>query len=148
MLFACSGDGGGDRHMIALRLQGAGPRTKVELAWQNKRDFPYVPTLLMRGEHLYFVNDKGMAGCYEARTGKRVWFERLPEAEFTSSPVLIDGKMYAASEGGEVFVIAAEPKFRLLARNPLGERVRATPAVADNRLYIRGQNHLFCIAKR
>jgi outer membrane protein assembly factor BamB len=148
MLFACSGDGGGDRHMIALRLDGAGPRTKVELAWENKRDFPYVPTLLKRGEHLYFVNDKGMAGCYEARTGKRVWFERLPEAEFTSSPVLIDGKMYAASEGGEVFVIAAEPKFRLLARNPLGERVRATPAVADNRLYIRGQHHLFCIAKR
>jgi outer membrane protein assembly factor BamB len=147
MLFACSGDGGGDRHMIALRLDGAGPRTKVTLAWENKRDFPYVPTLLKRGDYLYFVNDKGMAGCYDARTGKRVWFERLPEAEFTSSPVLIDGKMYAASEGGEVLVIAAEPKFRLLARNPLGERVRATPAVADNRLYIRGQNHLFCIAK-
>jgi outer membrane protein assembly factor BamB len=148
MLFACSGDGGGDRHMIALRLQGAGPRTKVELAWENKRDFPYVPTILQRGEHLYFVNDRGMAGCYEARTGKRVWFERLPGATFTSSPVLIDGKVYAASEEGEVFVLAAEPTFRLLARNALGEPVRATPAVADNRLFLRGRTHLFCIAKR
>lgn len=148
MLFACSGDGGGDRHMIAVRLEGAGPRTKAELAWENKRDFPYVPTILKRGAYLYFVNDKGMAGCYEARTGKRVWFERLPEATFLASPVLIDGKIYAASEEGDVFVIAAEPKFRLLARNPLGERVRATPAVADNRLFVRGQNHLFCIGKR
>jgi outer membrane protein assembly factor BamB len=148
MLFACSGDGGGDRHMIALHLKGAGPRTEVDLAWENKRDFPYVPTLLQRGEHLYFVNDKGMAGCYEARTGKRVWFERLPGATFTSSPVLIDGKMYAASEEGDVFVVAAEPTFQLLARNTLGEGVRASPAVADNRLFLRGRNHLFCIAKR
>jgi outer membrane protein assembly factor BamB len=147
MLFACSGDGGGDRHMIALELTGAGPNTKVRLAWENKRDFPYVPTLLTRGDHLYFVNDKGMAGCYEARTGKRVWFERLAR-EFTSSPVMIDGKIYAASEDGDVFVFAAEPTYRLLARNSLGETVRATPAVADNRLFVRGQNHLFCIGKR
>ncbi len=148
MLFACAGDGGGDRHMIALTLEGYGPRTKVELAWQNKRDFPYVPTVLTRGEHVYFVNDKGMAGCWHAKTGKRVWFERLEGATFSSSPVLIDGKMYAASEEGDVFAIAAEPTYRLLARNPLGELVRASPAVADNRLYIRGQQHLFCIGKR
>jgi outer membrane protein assembly factor BamB len=148
MLLACSGDGGGDRHMIALRLEGAGPRTKAELAWQNKKDFPYVPTVLLRGEHVYFVNDKGVAGCYEVRTGKKVWFERLPGATFTASPVLIDGKIYAASEEGEVFVLAAEPTFRLLARNPVGEAVRATPAVADNRLFVRGRQHLFCVAKR
>jgi outer membrane protein assembly factor BamB len=148
MLFACSGDGGGDRHMIALRLRGAGPRTQVELAWQNKRDFPYVPTVLLHGGHVYFVNDKGVAGCYEARTGKRVWFERLPGATFTASPVLIDGKIYAASEEGEVFVLAAEPTFRLLGRSSVGEAVRATPAVADNRLFVRGREHLFCIGKR
>jgi outer membrane protein assembly factor BamB len=148
MLLACAGDGGGDRHMVALTLKGAGPNTEAKLAWQNKKDFPYVPTLLTRGEHVYFINDKGMAGCYHARTGKRVWFERLASSEFTSSPVMIDGKIYATSEEGDVYVFAAEPTFRVLARNPLGETVRSTPAVADNRLFIRGQNHLFCIGKR
>jgi outer membrane protein assembly factor BamB len=148
MLFACSGDGGGPRHMIALRLEGAGPQTKATLAWQNRKDFPYVPTPLVRGEHLYFVNDKGWAGCYHAASGKQVWFKRLQGATFSSSPVLIDGKMYAVSEEGEVFVIAAEPTYQLLARNPLGELVRSSPAVADGRLFIRGVNHLYCIGKR
>jgi hypothetical protein len=36
----------------------------------------------------------------------------------------------------------------LLATNSLGERgIRATPAVADGRLYIRGERNLFCIGK-
>jgi outer membrane protein assembly factor BamB len=148
MLFACSGDGGGDRHMVALRLIGNGMPTKAEFAWENRKDFPYVPTLLARGDHLYFVNDKGFAGCFQAATGKQVWLERLPDTKFTSSPVLIDGKMYAPSEQGDVYVIAAEPAYRLLAKNPLGERFRSSPAVANGRLYLRGESHLFCIGKR
>jgi outer membrane protein assembly factor BamB len=146
-LFAISGDGGGDRHMVAVHLGGVGKAAQPRLLWENKKDFPYVPSLLCRGSHLYFVNDKGVAGCYVAKTGERVWYERLPGATFVSSPVLIDGKVYAASEQGDVFVLAAEPAFQLLARNALGERVVATPAVAEGRLFIRGQRHLFCIGK-
>ena len=85
--------------------------------------------------------DIGIAGCVEAETGKRIWFERL-DAEFSSSPVLIDGKIYAANDVGDIYVLAASPNYQLLAKNSLGELVRATPAVADNRLYIRGQQHL------
>jgi outer membrane protein assembly factor BamB len=147
MLFACAGDGGGDRHMVALRLIGNGMPTKAEFAWENRKDFPYVPTLLARGEHLYFVNDRGYAGCFHAATGKQLWLERLPETTFIASPVLIDGKMYAPSEQGDVYVIAAEPTYRLLAKNPLGERLRSSPAVSNNRLYVRGETHLFCIGK-
>jgi len=61
--------------------------------------------------------------------------------------VLIDGKVYLISEDGIVFVYAATGKYQLLARNPLGETVRSSPAVADGRLYIRGEKHLFCIGK-
>jgi outer membrane protein assembly factor BamB len=144
-LFACSGDGGGPRHMVAVKLDGHGKDTRSRLLWENKKDFPYVPTILVRDGHLYFVNDRGVAGCFEAQTGKRVWLERLSGDSFISSPVLVDGRIYAASEGGEVFVLAAEPTFRLLARNPLGEGIRATPAVAGGRLFLRGEQHLYCI---
>src|SRR5207245_2011380 len=48
MLLACAGDGGGDRHMAAVRLQHHGGTTRAEPAWENKKDFPYVPTLLAR----------------------------------------------------------------------------------------------------
>jgi outer membrane protein assembly factor BamB len=147
MLFACSGDGGGDRHMVALRLP-EGTNGKATQLWENKKTFPYVPCPLARGEHLYIINDKGLAGCFHAKTGKQVWFERLPDSSFSSSPLLVGDKMYAVSDQGDVYVFAAEPTYQLLAKNPLGERSRgATPAVANNRLYVRGQHHLFCIGK-
>jgi len=149
MIFACSGDGGGDRLMTAIALEGTGKDAKPHRAWVNSKDFPYVPCLLSKGKHLYFVNDGGYAGCYEAKTGKRLWYLRLTEISFTASPVLLGDKIYAANEEGDVYVFAAKPDaFQLLAKNSLGECIRATPAVADERLYIRGQNHLFCIGKK
>jgi outer membrane protein assembly factor BamB len=149
ILFACSGDGDGSRQMFAVALDGMGKNAKPRSIWDNSKDFPYVPCLLGRGEHVYFVNDGGVAGCYEAKTGKRVWFERFPDTSFTASPVLIDDKIYAPSEEGDVYVFAATPTaFQPLAKNPMGEIIRATPAIADGRLYIRGQNHLFCIGKK
>jgi outer membrane protein assembly factor BamB len=148
MIFACSGDGYGPRHMVAVKLHGSGSEARPELAWENKKDFPYVPCLLSRGEHLYFVNDRGFAGCFVAETGKQVWLKRLAEDKFISSPVLIDGKMYAASVDGDVYVLAAETTYQLLGKSRLGERFLASPAVANNRLYLRGENHLFCIGKK
>jgi outer membrane protein assembly factor BamB len=90
----------------------------------------------------------GRAGCFVAKTGKKVWFETVPDAKFYASPVMIDGNIYAATERGDVFVFAADPKeYRQLARNSLGEIIRATPAVANGALYIRTEKHLYCIGK-
>src|SRR6202035_856269 len=102
--------------------------------------------MLIRGEHVYYVNDQGIAGCQVAKTGENVWTQRLG-ANVTASPVLIDGNIYAASEEGDVYVFQAATTFKLLARNSVGEPVLATPAVADHHLFIRGQAHLFCIGK-
>ncbi|HEY7426247.1 MAG TPA: PQQ-binding-like beta-propeller repeat protein [Gemmataceae bacterium] len=146
ILCVCSGGDAG-RFTIGLALPGPGSTDVPQRIWENRKDFPYVPSPVTRGEHIYFVNDAGFAGCYQARTGKRVWFERLASTGFHSSPLVIDGKVYATSIAGDVYVFAAEPAFRLLARNELGEVVRATPAVADGRLYIRGEHHLYCIGK-
>jgi outer membrane protein assembly factor BamB len=145
-LFANSGDGSGDRHAVALKVDRQASGVKVALAWEEKRQLPYVPTMLLWGDHVYYVNDNGLAGCRDARTGTAAWTERLG-GTVTASPVLIDGKIYAANEDGTVYVFAAAPRFQLLAKNNLGEPVFATPAVADNRLFIRGKTHLYCIGK-
>jgi outer membrane protein assembly factor BamB len=144
IVFAPSGDGASlARRMVAIRIDG--PPT---LVWENLKHFPYVPTMLVYGKHLYFVNDTGFAGCFESETGKQAWYERL-EGEFFSSPIVVDGKIYAANADGDVFVFAADPGgFKLLARNSLGETMRATPAVADERMYLRGDLHMYCIGKR
>ncbi len=147
ILCVCSGGDAG-RFAVGLDLRTPANTDTPQRLWENRKDFPYVPSPVARGEHIYFVNDAGLAGCYHARTGKRLWFERLADTGFHASPLMIDGKVYATSTAGDVYVFAAEPTFRLLARNPLAETVRATAAIANNHLYIRGERHLYCIGKR
>lgn len=150
MVFLYGGDGSGLRDMIAVKAGTKGDVTKTNLVWrsQNKAVLPYVPTILAKGDHLYFTNDQGVAHCMEAKTGKVVWNERLGNG-VSGSPILVDGKVYVVTENGDVFVFAADPTaYKQLGRSTLGEPSRASPAVADNRLFIRGANHLFCIAKK
>jgi outer membrane protein assembly factor BamB len=144
MIFVSGGEGpAGPREVVAVKVGGKGADS---LVWDQKRDLPYVSCLLSRGDYLYYVTDDGFAGCRLARTGAKVWHQRLGGG-MTASPVLIDGKVYACDDDGDVYVFAAEPTFKLLAKNSVGEPVSATPAVADGRLFIRGSNHLFCIGK-
>jgi outer membrane protein assembly factor BamB len=145
-IFLTSGDGGGDRHMVAVKLEGKGKNLKASLAWESRRTFPYVPTMLAWGQHLFWVSDMGIAGCNVARTGESVWNQRL-RGNFTASPVLAGGRIYAANEDGDVYVFAAASQFRLLATNFIGELVRASPAISGGRIFIRGQEHLFCVGE-
>lgn len=149
ILMACSGDGSGERLMVAVALNGQGKNAKPDRIWDNKKEFPYVTCMLTKGDHVYFVNDLGRAGCFEVKTGKKVWFETLPDTKFYASPLLIDGNIYACSEQGDVYVIAAEPKeYRQLAKNSLGGIIRATPAVANGCLYIRTKDMLYCFGNQ
>lgn len=146
MVFAGAGDGSGARHAVAVRLGTKGDVTGKNLVWEEKKTFPYVPAMLLHGDHLYWVNDRGIAACYEAATGKEVWNERLG-GDISASPVLIDGKIYAVNMDGTVFVFEASPKFKMLGKSSVGEGVIASPAVSDNKLYIRGKTNLYCIGK-
>jgi outer membrane protein assembly factor BamB len=149
MLFAPSGDGSGARHMIGIKMGDKGDVTQSALAWEDKVPkglFPYVPCMLALGDHLYAVNDLGFASCHEAATGKQVWSKRLG-SPFTASPLLVDGKVYAVGEDGEVYVFKATTNFELIGRSSLGESVTASPAVANGRLYVRTWDNLYCIGK-
>jgi outer membrane protein assembly factor BamB len=143
LVFINSGDGGGDRHTVAVRVDGTGA---PQLAWEARKTFSYVPTMLTAGDYLFFVNDLGVAGCCLASTGKMVWTERLG-GPVSSSPILVDNKVFVGTEDGEVVVFAAGPEFKTLARNRLGDGIIATPAVADGRLYVRDRTHLYCIGR-
>jgi len=145
-----TGDGDGSRKSAAIIPSNKATGTAPSLAWEVTKPklMPYVPCFLSRGDYLYWVNDHGDAGCTRAKTGEIVWNERLRAGvNVTASPVMIDGKVYAVSEAGDVFVFAAEPRYKLLARNRLGEPVLASPAVADGKLFIRGKSHLYCVGK-
>jgi outer membrane protein assembly factor BamB len=150
VVFATSGDGSGDRNMIAVKLGGKGDVTKTALLWNKdqKRETPYVPTVVVQGEHLYYVNDDGFAACLIGKTGEEVWRQRLNMA-VAASLILVDGKIYVVGERGDVIVYEASPAgYRQIAKNSVGETVLSSPAVAQGRLYIRGEKHLFCFGKK
>jgi outer membrane protein assembly factor BamB len=146
VVYALSGDGGGDRHMVAVTSDG-----NKKLLWEAKKGTPYVPSPIAMGNYLFWVTDKeGTAVCVDAKTGKELWAERLGGGgQFFSSPVLAKDKIYAINEKGTVFVFKASgDAFERLGKIDLKETVIATPAIADGKLIIRGEKHLYCVGKQ
>lgn len=115
------------------------------IAWSKTRGGPYMPTPIVYGDLLYTCSNQGVVTAYNAKTGERIYQERLggKGGAFTASPVASDGKLYFSSEDGEVFVVKAGPKHELLATNPVGEVMMATPAISDGLVIVRGINHVF-----
>lgn len=106
-------------------------------------------TPFVYGDYLYSCRDNGVLSCFNARTGERLYQERLGRGAsgFSASPVAADGKLYFTSETGDVYVIKAGPEFESLAINPLDEVAMATPAIAEGSLYFRTRGHLVAIAE-
>jgi outer membrane protein assembly factor BamB len=130
--------------MLAVRPGGTGDLTQKAVAWKERRALPEVPSPLYYDGRLYLVKDGGVVSCFDAKTGKLHYRERLRAGGFYySSPVAGDGKIYAASVQGVVSVISAGDKFAVLAKNDLHEKILATPALVDGRIYVRTETHLF-----
>jgi outer membrane protein assembly factor BamB len=117
------------------------------LWWQGKHG-SYMPTPLVIDDRLIIPGDNGVVGCYDVRTGKEHYRERIENGgTFSASAVTADGRIYFPSEAGDVFLIDAGPEYKLIGSNAMNEPVLASPAIADGQLFIRGRDHLFCIAE-
>jgi len=126
--------------MLAVRPGGGGNLTETHVAWKQSRFLPYVPSPLVYRDRVHLVKDMGIATCYDVKTGERKYQGRLGAAgSYYASPIGGDGKVFMASERGVVAVLEAGDKLNVLARNDLGERIMATPAIADGKLYVRTQ---------
>ena len=105
-------------------------------------------TPIVYGDYLYVCQNNGVLICFRAKTGERVYRERIGSGgAFSASPIAADGKIYFTSEDGDIYVVKAGPNYELLATNPMGEVCMATPAVAKGRLFIRTTDHLFSIGE-
>lgn len=133
----------GARGDISLK---EGQESNSHLAWRTVKGSPYTPTPIVYGDYLYVCSDNGVFSAYRVKTGEVVYQQRLPSS-FSASPVAADGKLYLSSEDGEVFVIKAGEKFELLATNPMGEALMATPALSDGSIILRGQSHVFAVSE-
>ena len=101
---------------------------------------------MIYGDLMYVVNNQGVLSAYNAKTGERVYQQRLGSGgSYSASPVAADGKIYFSSEDGDVYVVKAGPTFELLAKNSVGEVVMASPALSDGMLIVRGMKNVIAL---
>jgi outer membrane protein assembly factor BamB len=121
-----------------------------DVVWSRQQRGPYMPTPLIYGALLYVLGNQGILDCYELRSGSEVYRQRVAHqgGGFSASPIAADGRIFLPSEDGDIFVVRAGKEFDVLAVNPMGERVMATPALAGGRMFIRGERTVFAIGRQ
>lgn len=139
-----------DHWVMAIDPSGTGNVTKTHIKWSKKNDGGYVPSPVAHDGKLFLVDDKeGFASCWDVKTGKQYWKERLGgRAGHHASAVAADGRVYFVNDDGVTTVVKADGDLDILAKNPIGERVSASPAFSDGDIFLRGEKHLFCIGEK
>ncbi len=134
--------------LLALKAGGRGDITSSHVLWSTGNG-PDVPTPVTDGKYFYVVNDRGIMFCLDAKTGAEVYVQqRIKPGTYSGSPVLADGKIYVTNEDGLTTVVAAGPKFEVLAENPLNDYALSSPAISDGQIFIRTAAHLYAIGKK
>jgi outer membrane protein assembly factor BamB len=137
----------------AIRMGGAGNVTKTHLLWEVQRKGRDCSSQIVWGAHVYAADNKGNLTCFDPKTGKIVYTERLaPDTKSLASPVAIRGKLVFLLDTGETVVVEPGAKFQVVQRNVLGSGTSldfaASPAVANGRWYLRSQSHLYCVGDK
>ncbi len=135
-----------DHHMLAIEPDGRGNVTDTHIAWRTSRGASYVPSPIAAGDYFLVVSDNGIASCFDATSGHRHWMQRIGRG-YSASTVSAEGLVYFLSDDGVTTVIRPGAEFDEVASNELGEATFASPAISDGQLFIRGEEHLFCIGK-
>ena len=144
LIFGNCGVGGSGKRLVAVRPGTLANANQPELVYDNKKFMPYVPTPVTYGNLLFLLVDSGMATCLDAPTGKIHWQQRIGGTYF-ASPVRVGERIYCVSREGEMVVLAAADKYKLLGRINLEERSQSTPAIAGGVMYLRTASHLMAI---
>ena len=142
-------EGGRGGPGLAVEPTGKGDVTKTLVKWKTKPIPEGYSSPIVSGDHVYRLHQPGILKCWNLGSGEMVYSERLPNGvDPSASPfVTPEGRIYFAS-GGKSVVIAAGPKFELLATNDLGDPSKASAAVADGRIYIKGGKNLYCVGEK
>lgn len=134
-----------------IRLTGSGDVTATNHIWRRDDVGTFVPTPVAYKGRVILVRDRGEVACLDPVTGMTIWEGTFPRhrTNYYASPLVAGDKLYAPREDGTVFVASiANDKFEVLSENDMGESVIGSPIPAGNRILIRGDAHLFCVAAK
>lgn len=124
-----------------------GTTSSDAVLWSNNEG-TYIPSPIVYRGVLYMFNNNGILSAFNAETGERLMRARVGGGgAFSGSPVAADGRLYFASEDGDVFVVKAGTPYQEIAKNPVGEVIMTTPAVSNGTMYIRTMSGVVAIAE-
>ncbi|CAN5573668.1 PQQ-binding-like beta-propeller repeat protein [soil metagenome] len=116
--------------------------------WRALKNTPDVPSPIRVGDLVYIMGEVGTLYCYDIKTGKVIYEEKITNMRHRANPVCIDGKLYLVGRDGTTVVVKAGREFEKLAENKLPDVFGASPAVSDGRIYLRGWKDLYCIGTK
>ena len=131
---------GHNQNLLAVKPGG-------EVLWKQTREVPTRPSLVAANGLLFMVDDKGLARCLDAKTGREKWKERLG-GEYSASPIHANGNIYFCDQDGRTHVVAAADTFTSVGTNRLPGGFMASPSVAGDVLFLRTRTHLYAIANQ
>lgn len=135
-------------HVMAINPDGTGNVSKSHIAWHCKDQVRcYVPSPVLCQGRLFVADDRGTANCFDAKSGERIWRDRLGR-HFSASLVTAGGHVFFLTDDGEMLVVKPDDELNIVAKNNIGEYCSASPAIASGNLFIRGEKHLFCIGEK
>jgi outer membrane protein assembly factor BamB len=130
--------------VMAVRTGGKGSVGDSHVVWKDARGVPEVPSPLVWKDRVYLIRSGGLLVCRALDSGKLIYEERVEApGGYYASPVLADGRIYVASDRGTVTVIKPGDALEVVAHNELGDPIMASPALADNTLYVRSAKQLW-----
>ncbi len=133
------------RHLLAVKPNGNGDVSESKVVWRTTKGAYYVPSPVCTDDYLFSTMTNGRVHCLDVTTGDIVWQEDLGKQY--ASPVLAGGLVYMPNDEGVITIIKPGPEFAVVAQNSIGEKMNASPAISNGKIYIRGYEHLFCIGK-
>ena len=151
VVFMMSGFRGNALQAIDL-TKAVGNITGTEaIIWEYNQDTPYTPSPLLANGRLYFLrSNNGQLTCLNTRDGTVNYSLEKLEGTGTvfASPVGAGNRVYISSEAGITYVVREGEKFEILAKNTLDDGNFASFAIADDELFIRSFQYLYCIAEQ
>ncbi|MFC2116543.1 PQQ-binding-like beta-propeller repeat protein [Bacteroidota bacterium] len=132
----------------AIKLGGEGDINLDYFLWGNPDQVPHISSPLYYNNNVYIIKSGGTISCFHAESGRLLYREKLgASGAYFSSPIVSNGRIYIASRNGIVTVLEAGDKLNILTQNDLEDKIMATPAVVDNKLYIRTTESLYAFGE-
>jgi len=136
-----------EHHILAIRPDGSGNVTDSHVAWHVvNKGVSYVPSPIAEGDYFLVVSDSGIGHCFDAKTGRIVWAERM--GEHHASLVSAEGRVLFISDRGDARLVKPGERYELRAQGALDEKVFASPALSEGQIFVRGDKTLSCLGER